>query len=349
MNSLRSPASANSLFSFRPTRGLISRAGVIPVSYTQDSVGAIARNTKDLATALTIMSSVGYDSKDNTTVLKPASLSNVDYSTDVLGGTLRGLKLGLLEGFFNRTASNETTPVNEAMDDMVSVLRRAGATVVSINDIVYNATAIATLDVQTSEFREGMDTYLQTLSSEGTHPSTLGELYGSGKFLVIPSQYNYVNTALRSSTSNSSYALVKLGIQNLTTTVKTSFSVDQLDALIYPEQKNLVVKIGSPSQIGRNGILAALTGFPVLTVPVGFSPPSTDAPIGVPVGMEILGLPWTESKLLNIASHIAELKHVRRMPSFANHSVEAVAYEAVPTIVPNTANIPKAYPIGVLN
>lgn len=348
MNSLRSPASANSLFSFRPTRGLISRAGVIPVSYTQDAVGAIARNVKDLAVALTVMASVGHDTQDNTTALIPVSEINVDYSTFVQGGSLRGIRLGLLEGFFNRTASDETTPVNDAMAEIVLELERAGATVFSVNQTVYNATALASLDVQTSEYREGMNSYLQQASDEGVHPSTLQELYSSRKFLVIQGQHNFVNAALRSSTSNNSYAISKIGIQNLTTVLQTTFSTNKLDALIYPEQMNLVVKLGSPSQSGRNGILAALTGSPVVTVPVGFSPPSEDAPIGVPIGMEILGLPWTEGQILNIASHISQIKHARQMPSFANQSVEAVAYESVPKITPNTADIPKVYPIGAL-
>ena len=348
VNSLRSPASANSLFSFRPTRGLISRAGVIPISYTQDAIGAIARNVKDLAVALTVMTSVGYDPNDNTTALIPSSSVGVDYSGEIYGGSLRGLRFGLVQGFFNRTASNETTPVNTVMDDMVSILQSAGATIVSINETVYNATAIATMDVQTSEYREDMDSYLQLPTVGGTHPSTLNELYSSGKFLVIPSQYSYVTTSLRSSTSNSSYAPIKLGIQNLTTVLRTTFAANNLDAFIYPEQKNLVVKIGSPSQSGRNGILAALTGSPVVTVPAGFSPATNDAPIGIPIGMEILGLPWSESKLLNIASHISDLTHVRRMPTFSSQSVEVAAYSSVPTVTPNTSNIPSAYPIGVL-
>ena len=348
VNSLRSPASANSLFSFRPTRGLISRAGVIPISYTQDAIGAIARNVRDLALALTVMTSVGYDPNDNTTALIPSSAVGFDYSGEIFGGSIRGLRFGLIQGLFNLTASNETTPVNNAMKDMVSVLQSAGATVVLINETVYNATAIATMDVQTSEYRQDMDSYLQMSSLGGAHPSSLNELYSSGKFLVIPSQYNYVNTALVSSTSNTSYARTKLGIQNLTTVLRTTFTSNNLDALIYPEQKNLVVKIGSPSQCGRNGILAALTGFPVITVPAGFSPATKEAPIGVPIGMEILGLPWTEGKLLNIASHISDLTHVRRMPTFANQSVEVVAYASVPTITPDTSNIPSSYPIGIL-
>lgn len=348
VNSLRSPASANSLFSVRPTRGLISRAGIIPISYTQDAIGPIARNVRDLAVALTVMTSVGYDPNDNATALIPPSSVGVDYSKSIYGGSLKGLRFGLLQGFFNRIASNETTPVNDVMNHMVSILEAAGATVVSINETVYNATAIAAWDVQTSEYRQEMDSYLEMPSLSGTQPSTLNELYNSSKFLVIPSQYNYVNTALRSSTSNSSYAPTRLGIQNLITVLRSTFSSNSLDAIIYPEQKNLVVKIGSPSQSGRNGILAALTGTPVVTVPVGFSPPTDDAPIGVPIGMEILGQPWSESKLFNIAAHISDLTHVRRMPSFANRSVEVSVYNAVPTITPSTSNIPSAYPLGTL-
>ena len=306
----------------------------------------MARNIKDLAVALTVMASVGYDAADNTTAAVSLSPDPVDYSRDVYGGSLRGMRFGLIQGFFNFTSSNETTPVNNAMGDMVAELESAGATVVPINDTVYNATSIAVSDVLTSEYSELMDAYLQ--GSSGNIPPTLKDLYSSQNFLVIPSQYDYVNTALKSSTSNASYAVNKLRIQNLTTVLRTTFSVHKLDALIYPEQKNLVVKLGSPSQSGRNGILAALTGFPVLVVPGGFSPASTDAPIGVPIGMEILGLPWSEGKLLNIASHISNIKTVRRMPSFANASVETAPYDSVPSIIPDTSEIPKSYPIGIL-
>ncbi|TVY55333.1 putative amidase [Lachnellula cervina] len=340
MNSLRSPASANSVFSFRPTRGLMSRAGIMPISTTQDNIGPFARNAKDLAVALTVMASVGYDPRDNTTSMIPPSSFGVDYSAGVFGGSLKGLRFGLIEGFFNRTSNGETTPVNDVMKNMVSVLQSAGATVITINETVYNDTAIAALDVQTSEYREDMDAYLQMPSLSGTRPSTLAELYSSGKFLLCRYFAEVFKVQFFICPS-------KLGLQNLTTVLSTTFASNKLDAIIYPEQRNLVVKIGSLAQSGRNGILAVLTGFPVVTVPAGFSPPTGDSPIGIPIGMEILGLPWSESKLLNIAAHISDLTHVRRMPSFANDSVGVSSYSSVPTITPNTI-IPNAYPIGVL-
>lgn len=350
VNSLRSPASANSLVSFRPTRGLITRAGVIPISYTQDAVGCIARNVRDLAVALTVMASIGFDGRDNVTALAPPEAIGKDYTAELMSGSLQGLRFGMLDGFWNHTASAETTPVNEAMAKMLDFLQTAGVELVNVTDSLYNATAIAAkLDVQTSEYRQELDAYLAGPNLDGQAPASFNELYTSGKFLVLPSQYNYVKTAFASSTSNASYATAQLGIQNLTTALRRTFSDHQLDALVYPEQKNLVVKLGAPSQSGRNGILAALTGSPVVTVPAGFSAPSADeAPIGVPIGMEILGLPFSEAKLLGVAAQVTTQFPVRRMPSFANRSVETRDYVAVPVVTPNTSNIPAQYTIGVL-
>merc|ERR1711939_508291 len=197
-------------------------------------------------------------------------------------------------------------------------LRSAGATIVPITDSLYNASAIAAdLDTQRYEFRQLMNQYLQRPSLSGPHPKTLDELYATppGEFLVIPSEYEYVNTALVSSTSNASWE-------------------------------------GKPSyatvQSGRNGILAALTGSPVVTVPAGFSEATETAPEGVPIGMEILGRPWTEEKLLQIAFEIQGLGRVRKTPSWAKEMVDVREYSEVPDVTPNTGNIPDAYPLGTL-
>jgi Asp-tRNA(Asn)/Glu-tRNA(Gln) amidotransferase A subunit family amidase len=305
----------------------------------------------DLAKALTVMASIGFDPKDNITALIPSTSVGVDYSKSLHGGSLKGVRFGLLTGLFNRTAGNETTPVNDVMDAMVQTLTKAGATVVTVNSTVYNSTAIsAALDVQAFEYRQLMDAYLQNPTTGGSHPSTLTQLYlnSSGKFLVIPSQYAFVNKSLMSSTDDPNYAVAKLGITNLSITVSSTFASSKLDAFIYPEQQNLVVKIGSPRQMGRNGILAAVTGSPVVVVPAGFSSSSADAPIGVPIGMEIMGLPWSETKLLNIAAAIEKVAPIRKPPASASMSVLPLP-STVPIIVPNKGNIPAAYPVGKLS
>lgn len=369
VNSLRSPASANSLYSFRPTRGLISRAGIIPVSYTQDTAGAIGRSLSDIATALTVMSSVGYESTDNATSAIPPSIMGTDYTNFVSSRgnptNLTGTRIGVLEGFFNRTSSNETTPVNDLMDSVISQFRRQGATIVTINDTAtYNATSIASeLDVQQFEFRELLSQYLSSPSLGGTRPPGMPEIYVKNNsdnnnttmpnFVVIPLQYQHIQRALISSTSDASYISKKARITKLTQVLHSTMHTSGLSALIYPEQKNLVVPIGSASQSGRNGILAALTGSPVITIPIGFSDPSETAPIGIPVGMEILGLPFSEGTLLRIAKGIDDRLHARRPPVTAglHDSLEATHhhhqayYATVPSVTP-LKNVPSAYPLG---
>ncbi|CAI6332827.1 unnamed protein product [Periconia digitata] len=356
VNSLRSPASANSLFSIRPTRGLITRTGVIPISYTQDVVGPIARTIKDVATALSVLTTTGYDALDNATALVPSSSRNVDYTANLRSSQLQGLRLGVLNGFFNRTASAETTPVNKAMDAYMRKLSDAGAILIPINETIYDANAIlSAYDVQRFEYRELMDAYLERSSLAGTHPSTLAELYSrkasntsDGEFLVLPSQYEYVNTALVSSTGNATYITRQQGIKNLALALQSTFAVNDLDAIIYPEQKNLVVKLGSPSQSGRNGILAALTGVPVVTIPVGFSDATEDAPVGVPIGMEILGRPWEEEKLLGIGAAMERMGRVRKAPAWAGDVLDVKVYKEMPVVRPDRDNVPREYPLGTL-
>jgi Asp-tRNA(Asn)/Glu-tRNA(Gln) amidotransferase A subunit family amidase len=319
-------------------------------------IGPIARTIKDVATALTVMASTGYDAADNDTALVPSHMRNINFASSLSSTSLTGLRIGVLNGFFNRTDSPEVTPVNNAMDSVMSRLSAEGVTLVPIDETIYNATAIQTAyDVQRFEYRELMDQYLERPSLQGEHPTTLNDLYSHkaangtrAEFLVLPSQYEYVNTALVSSTGNATYKDRQAGIRNLTLALLNTFTSNNVDAIIYPEQKNLVVKIGSPSQSGRNGILAALTGTPVVTVPAGFSDPSEEAPVGVPIGMEILGRPWEEEKLLGIGYAIEQLLKVRRSPVWAREMVEVGTYNSVPVVVPDRDNIPGVYPLGTL-
>lgn len=358
VNSLRSPASANSLWSFRPTRGLISREGVIPVGWTQDAVGGMARTVEDLAVMMTVMSSTPSQGGDNTTALAPPEVKGLDYRKMLYDGMgeLKGLKLGVLNGFWNHTASEETSPVNEVMSRVMKRLEEAGVELVNITDPVYDALDIAArLDVQTWEFREGLDGYLSSTTYERNDtsgPRSFTDIYTSNKtdFLVLPSQYGYIRNAFNRSTSSPEYFIRQHGISHLQTTLSQTFSSHSLDAIIYPEQKNLVVKIGSPSQSGRNGILAALTGSPVITVPVGFSKASEEAPVGVPVGMEILGRKWRDDKLLGIVKCVSEvLGPVRKMPvgGGLDKVVEVKGYKEVPVVKGDNGNIPGVYPLGV--
>ncbi|GAC1414857.1 MAG: hypothetical protein NVSMB6_17060 [Burkholderiaceae bacterium] len=91
----------------------------------------------------------------------------------------------------------------------------------------------------------------------------------------------------------------------------------QVDAIVYPLQKRLVVPIGELNQADRNGILAAMTGFPAFTVPIGFSQPTANAPIGEPIGMDIVGRPFSKPALIKIAFAFEQATKARKPPPLA--------------------------------
>jgi amidase len=95
----------------------------------------------------------------------------------------------------------------------------------------------------------------------------------------------------------------------------STFDNEHLDALVYPLQKRLVVPIGELNQADRNGILAGLSGFPAIDIPAGFSQSSETAPLGVPVGMDLLGRPWSEGKLLGYAFAFEQATRYRQPPA----------------------------------
>lgn len=306
------------------------------------------------------MASIGYDSLDNVTARIPSTSKDIDYATALTGpSTLKDIRIGVLTSFFNDTSSPETDPVNSRMATTIATLESAGATIMYINDTtsthLYNATFLTSnLDVQQFEYRDLLTNYLSSPNLTGTHPTSMPDLYtqnlNTSNFLVIPSQYKYIQNALISSPANATYPTHLQAIANLTTSLQQTFTTNNLAVIIYPEQKNLVVPTGSSSQSGRNGILAALTGFPVVTVPIGFGNASESAPIGVPVGMEILSMPWGELDLLKIAKSMDDRIHGRRGPVTGgiNGTVEVGMYDSVPTIKPlGIANVDvNAYPLG---
>jgi Asp-tRNA(Asn)/Glu-tRNA(Gln) amidotransferase A subunit family amidase len=93
------------------------------------------------------------------------------------------------------------------------------------------------------------------------------------------------------------------------------FNEHKLDALAYPLQKRLVVPTTELNQADRNGIIAGLTGYPAIDVPAGFSTPTETAPLGVPVGMDLLGRPFDEGHLLGLAYAYEQATGPHRLPA----------------------------------
>jgi Asp-tRNA(Asn)/Glu-tRNA(Gln) amidotransferase A subunit family amidase len=302
--SIRSPASAQSLVGLRPTRGLVSRDGIIPFSTTQDEAGPITRTVEDAARMLDAIA--GYDPADPITAFGRDKIPPT-YTASLDRDGLRGKRLGALLDVFGSGAVHRE--VNAAMHGALEKLAAAGATVVRVNIAGLDALT-RDLDLGGYEFRAAFDKYLSRLGPAAP-VKTLDEFIARGEF--HPSLKAGLDAAQRAGTADPEYKARLLRRLDLRQAVMMAMAEHRLDALVYPHQRRLVALIGE-DQLERNGVLSNGTGFPALTVPGGFSPATASAPIGVPIGLELLGPDWSEPALLRIAYAFEKAAPTRNPP-----------------------------------
>jgi amidase len=305
VNSIRSPASANSIVGIRPTLGLVSRAGIIPYSFTQDAAGPLARTVTDAAKILNVL--VGYDPDDPATAWSVGN-TEVDYTKFLKADGLRGKRIGVLRSFFGTAAIKDE--VNVIANRAVADLKRSGATVVELDTPDLDSGQITSdISVHLYEFKPAINAYL----AAGNAPvKSLEEIIASGKF--SPNIKDSITKA-QSLEMDDSYRVRLQKRAELQQRVMKIMADERLDAIMFPHQKRLVVAIGE-TQVERNGALGAVTGFPSIVVPGGFSSPTSTAAIGVPVGIEFLGRPWSEKVLIEIGyGYELATKHRRPPPT----------------------------------
>jgi len=307
--SIRSPASATSLVGLRPTRGLISRDGIVPVSFTQDTIGPMTRNVADTARLLDVMA--GYDPNDPVTALNAGNIPKT--YTAFLENGLKGARLGVLTNLFG--SGPEYDEVNQVMAKAIDALKEEGAVIVRLEDAVLDIdTLTANFRMNEPEFKAALNRYLQ---QQGSHVPvhSLAEIIASGQYYKPTLEKFFATTQSYEDGPNSAdYKDRRMKMEEIRIEVANLMAKNQLDALVYPHQKCLVLPIGATFQKDRNGVIAALTGFPAIEVPAGFSTPTTSAPIGVPVGMEFLGRAWAEPELIKLAFGFEQATHLRKPP-----------------------------------
>ena len=304
INSIRSPSSANSLVGIRPTLGLVSRDGIVPYSMTQDTAGPICRTVEDAVRTLDVIA--GYDHADPKTAWcvgrKPES-----YLSFLDPNGMRGKRIGVLESFFG------TQPVNEAVNQVIRPALRyfeeGGAELISIRESIDSAWLTGHVSVHLDDFKHDLNHYLaQQGDSAPVH--SLEEVVASGKY--HPALRQHLLEAEEKEVDTPEYNRKRLLQDRVRDQVMGLMAELRLDAIVYPHQQQLVCKIGE-SQQQRNGVLCSVTGFPSVVLPAGFAPSGT-APIGVPVGMEIIGRPFSEPVLIAIAYSFEQASRLRRPP-----------------------------------
>lgn len=306
--SIRSPASANSLVGVRPTRGLISRDGVMPNSFTQDEIGPITRTVKDAAYMLDVM--VGFDKADPITALGvgKAPASYVDsLDPDALKGARIALFVDLLGG------EERHAEVSRIMRETAQTMEKAGATIVELSmpDLKALTSVVAT---DTLEARDVFASYFRTLPESA--PIRSFEQLVETKTAAPDIQATLEKElAVENGMTSDDYRTRTLNREKLRIALAAKMAELDVDAILYPLQSVLVAPHGQPAQPERNGVLSNGTGFPAVTFPAGYATPTKDAPIGVPVGAELLGLDYTEPRLLSYAYAFEQIAGVRKPPA----------------------------------
>jgi amidase len=304
--SIRSPASASNLVGIRPTRGLVSRAGVIPNSLTQDEIGPIARTVTDAARLLDVMA--GYDPADPVTALATGRMPQ-SYTHLLAKDALKGARIGVMNTMFGKEARHQE--VNKAMEGVIAIMQSLGATIVRFDLPEYTKLAGV---VSTSRFeaRTVMERYFETLGPEAPIRS-FADLVASKQSVVQKTLA--AELAVVGGMNSVEYKDRTLNREKLKILVAGKLAELKLDAILYPLQRILVVPIDAPDQTERNGTMSNGAGFPAVTFPGGFSAPTASAPLGVPVGAELLGPDYSEARLLAYAYAYEQAANPRKPPA----------------------------------
>jgi amidase len=305
INSIRSPASANSLVGIRPTLGLVSRTGVVPYSFTQDTAGPITRTVADAAKVLDVIA--GYDNQDAATALSVGRQPK-SYAAFLDKDGLKGARIGILKSFFGTGPEHKET--NAVIERAIEEMRKRGATLVVLEDPIDANTLVGKTSVHLHELERDLDSYLKQLpATAGVH--SLKEVIASGKFHKGIEEN--IKQAVKLDINSVDYKDRLIARQALQTQILKIMADNRIDAVLFPHQKRLVVPVGQ-TQVDRNGVLGSVSGFPSIVLPAGFSAPTATAPIGVPVGVELLGRPFAEPTLIKLGYSFEQATHLRKQP-----------------------------------
>lgn len=293
--SIRIPASSNNLVGLRGTRGLAGGSGIVPLAKTQDIGGPLARTLGDLA--LMLDATVGVDPSDETTRAAEGHIPK-SYVDALQPGALKGARLGRLTLYFGEDEDGSAVVV-KAIDQM----KKEGAEVIDV-DVPGLAELLRGSSVINMEFPSD---FREFLASRGTAPvRSLDEIVKLG--LYDASMQQRLALFLKApQKDNDEYRRALIKRDAIRTAVVAAMEEHRISSLVYPTIRRKPARVGEP-QLGTNCQLSAASGLPALAVPAGF----TDD--GLPIGLELLGRPWTESDLLKLGYAWEQASKLRRGP-----------------------------------
>jgi amidase len=310
--SVRGPSSANGIVGLKPTRGLMSRDGIIPLGLSFDTGGPMARSVTDIALSLGAMT--GVDAADAATTPSAAQFKT-DYTPYLKKGSLKGARIGIARDFMGQDAGTD-----QVVEQSVVTLKKLGATVIDVKypDFVLQNRQGIYNTVVSAEFKHDLAEYLKT--TKPGYPKTLDDVvarvndpktkYRSPEKAVA---LNYTNSValtlddpLYLATKNQALAATKAGVDAV-------FAKYKLDAIVYPTSPKPATPIVPDEATARAAGLsptniANQTGYPDLIVPAGMTKE------GLPVTISFFGPAWSEPKLIGYGYDFEQATHAIRLP-----------------------------------
>ncbi len=302
------PSSINGLVGIKPTLGLISRKGIIPIAHSQDTAGPMARTVRDAAILLGALT--GIDPNDPATSASDGHFLK-DYMRFLDAGGLKGARLGIARQFFNLGPR-----VNAVMEQCINAMRLAGAVVVDpVEFPSIDAWQKTEQLVLLYEFKADLNQYLATRNLPVKTLADIIAFNNTHRAEEMPYFDQELMEQAQAKGELTSKEYLDALAQNLRLTradgIDAIVTKYQLDAIVAPTAGPawLTDLIDGDHVEGGCSSPAAVAGYPHITVPAGFV-------FGLPVGISFFGAAWTEPKLLRVAYAFEQLHQTRKAPRF---------------------------------
>lgn len=302
------PSSVNGIVGIKPTLGLVSRSGIIPIAHSQDTAGPMCRTVADAATVLSAI--VGTDSNDSIT--SQASKGEKDYTKFLKKDGLRGKKIGVMRQYFGR---NER--VDKLMETNLQALKDGGAELIDITIPTFGKFGEAEFEVLLYEFKADLNQYLQ---NRGGKYKTLADLItfnedNKDKEMPYFGQDIFIKAQEKGDLETRAYRLALLQSKVLTQEQGIDAVMDKhkLNAIVAPSNAPPwlidLVNGDSPTNYVGSSSFAAVSGYPNITVPAGFI-------CELPIGISFFGRAFSEPVLIEIAYAFEQATKARKPPKF---------------------------------
>ncbi len=302
------PSSANGLVGIKPTLGLISRAGIIPIAHSQDTAGPMARTVRDAAILLGALA--GVDARDTVTSTG-AGKTAADYRKFLDPHGLRGARIGVARKYFGTNDAQD-----QLMNNLISAMKQQGAEIIDPADLPTHGKFDDTeFLVLLYELKADLNAYL---SGRPGAPGSLKDIiefneHNSDKEMPYFGQDIFIKAEAKGPLSSKEYTDALEANHRLSRQEGIDAVMDQfhLDAIMAPTAGPawLTDFANGDHAVGGSSNAAAVAGYPDITVPAGFV-------FGLPVGISFFGRAWSEPTLLRIAYGFEQTIQARRPPRF---------------------------------